>query len=114
MALAFSRSTETSSCGSFEVKVVFMPVSSWPPRALPTRVCAMRSMSPKVLRPEACRMNWKPPTVPMPATAGGSAAGDAEELRRDVGDDGFGRELFAHLGAIVDGFERCKDEAGVW
>jgi len=23
-------------------------------------------MSPKVLRPESCRMNWKPPTVPMP------------------------------------------------
>ncbi len=28
----------------------------------------------------------------------GDAAGDAEELGSDVGDDGFGGEFFAHLG----------------
>src|SRR5258708_5257150 len=44
----------------------------------------------------------------------GDAAGDAEELRTDIGDDGFGRVLFAHLGAIVDGFEWSEDKAGVW
>ena len=44
----------------------------------------------------------------------GDAAGDAEELGADVGDDGVRGEVRPHLGAVVDGFERGEDEAGVW
>jgi hypothetical protein len=43
----------------------------------------------------------------------GDAAGDAEKLRSDVSDNGFGCVLVAHLGAVVDGLERSEDEAGV-
>ena len=119
MALAFSRSMVTRSCGSFEVKVVFMPVSPEPgARDWPTMVWATRSMSPKVLRPASCSMNWKPPTVPMPAMAGGSAAkamppGTPKSFGPMSADDGVRRVLRAHLGALVDGLERSEDEAGV-
>ncbi len=44
----------------------------------------------------------------------GDAAGDGEELRSDVEDDGVRGEVRPHLGTVVDGFERCEDEAGVW
>ena len=74
MAFAFSRSMLTRTCGSLAVKVVCM-VENWPlVVAWATMVCATRSMSAKVLRPASCRMNWKPPTEPMPETAGGSKA----------------------------------------
>ena len=43
----------------------------------------------------------------------GDATGYAEEFGADVGDDVVGGEFGAHLGALVDGFERGEDEAGV-
>jgi hypothetical protein len=44
----------------------------------------------------------------------GDAAGDAEELRPDVKDNSFGGVFVAHFCALVNGFERSKDEARVW
>ncbi len=43
----------------------------------------------------------------------GDAAGDAEEFRAYIGDDGLGAILRTHLGAVVDRLERGEDEAGV-
>ena len=75
-------------CGSLEVKVVFMPVRPEPGRGPCRRGLGDAVMSPKVLRPASCRMNWNPPTVPIPSMAGGSAAkamppGMPKSLRTD-------------------------------
>ncbi len=44
----------------------------------------------------------------------GDATWDGEELRSDVGNDGVRGKVRPHLGAVIDGFERRKDDAGVW
>ncbi len=119
MALAFSRSMVTRSCGSLAVKVVFMAVRP-EPGALPCAdhgvgdaVDVAEGVAAAVLQDELEAADGADASDGGGLGGEGDAAGDAEELGADVGDDVLGGELVAHLGAVVDGLERGEDEAGV-
>jgi len=79
----------------------------------------MRSMSPKVLRPEFLQDELEAADRADAGDCGrfrseGDTARNAEEFWSDVEDDVPGAELWSHLRAVVDGLEWSEDEAGVW
>ena len=71
-------------------------------RALaPTIWCATRSRSVSVLPPWSCSMNWKPPKLPTPCTAGGWNAATRPPLGTNISICSLGERSAHNVGGRV-------------